>query len=794
LDPLFEELKDEYHNGRLILFVGAGVSAAAGLPSWGQLVEILFERAQARNAEPQVLADVAELMAKQSYIDALTALKDSLGAAEFCSVVERRLDDRLVEEPLVARAIAALAPKLRAVLTTNLDHLLERAFGGKWPTLPRATGDLASREKYILKLHGTLLERDSWVLTREQYDRAMWADAKLAQAFTALFHTHALLFVGYGLADDDFDAILGRVRAFAGEQPPRHYALVAGSGVTSSKRRRVQGAGVRVLTYPNADGNHAELVGLLEGLLKPPAAVSRSSGSLPPTPRVEQSSVSEAPPPISITARSSPAPTLPISLAPPSSLPPSVLPAAPQSSESFPPSARSEVDSTRSPASKTPTATTRRSSRVNTWLIALASAAVAAGSVLAFDGLRARATPAPRTLKVGMTFFPVAANEDHDNPLVKLLNDSMKCEATNAEAPIDVHTEFGSSYDKLVAGLLSGDYAFAIVPPFTFLQCLQGQVPDYAAGRCLDLKLTPAQSALLPECHVLGQRLRSASGMSQLELQSYRPVLVANVQHQDLLIRKEVAALSGDSDRFGEDAVNWEALHGKRVLLGNPLSTSSNLIPRILLAEHGINDVVFEPGNDRAKAIEALRGDDQGEAVAFMADDDFQRGPLASHVRVILLDRHIPFDPIVTCGERPADDVQTRVRVLEKMQRIGLVRLTSNWSYPAFVRYIYTAPVGEVSVPGRPATFTLPQAFADRRGLRTKLHAGQQAKVIRFDVDNPGAEDVISEHTLGMTKIEKVEGDDGKEIKGDRGEVNLSADMTRECAKAHGACHLDSEH
>jgi hypothetical protein len=132
----------------------------------------------------------------------------------------------------VARAIAALAPRLRAVLTTNIDHLLERAFAGRWPTLLRATGYIAQRRGFILKLHGTLLDRSSWVFTREEYDRAIFADPNLHGAFTALFHAVTLLFVGYGLADDDFDLHLGRVRAFSGAQPPRHFALVPADSVT----------------------------------------------------------------------------------------------------------------------------------------------------------------------------------------------------------------------------------------------------------------------------------------------------------------------------------------------------------------------------------------------------------------------------------------------------------------------------------------------------------------------------------------------------------------------------------
>jgi hypothetical protein len=264
-DPALEELREAYEGGNLVIFAGAGISAAAGLPSWKQLVDILLDRAKARGASQAALAEIVEMIDKEQLIEALSALKDCLGGPEFGVTIERHLSDRDRPIPEVARAIASLAPRLRTVLTTNLDHLLERAL--VWPALARATGDIAQRrEKMILKLHGTLLDRSTWVFTRDDYDRAMYADPKLQGAFSALFHSCPLLFVGYGLSDADFDQVLGRVRAFAGDQPPRHFALVAAETVTPHRRSRLERSGIRVITYDNPDGRHGEVVRVLRGL------------------------------------------------------------------------------------------------------------------------------------------------------------------------------------------------------------------------------------------------------------------------------------------------------------------------------------------------------------------------------------------------------------------------------------------------------------------------------------------------------------------------------------------------
>jgi hypothetical protein len=260
-DPALDELRARYRDGDLVLFVGAGVSAAAGLPSWAKLVEQLLARARARGAD---VSEVERLLAKDRYADALTAAADAVSEGDLIAVVKAALDDRTLapEVPEIGRAIASLEPRLRAVLTTNLDHLLERAFQGRWPALHRATGSVGQDKGIILKLHGTLFDPRTWVLTRPQYDRAMYNDPLLADAVASVFRSRTLLFVGYGLADDDFDQVLGRVRALSGGSPPRHYALVLAAQVTPYWRKLREEAGVRIITY----ASHGDVPGMLRWL------------------------------------------------------------------------------------------------------------------------------------------------------------------------------------------------------------------------------------------------------------------------------------------------------------------------------------------------------------------------------------------------------------------------------------------------------------------------------------------------------------------------------------------------
>lgn len=265
-DPLFADLREAYLGEDLLLFAGAGLSTAAGLPSRGRLVELLADRARARGVAAPTLQAIADLIAGEQLLDALAAVKAALGPDDFGAAVEALLDDKGHDAPAVAQAIASLAPCLRGVLTTNLDHLLEKAFKGVWPALTSVTGPALRRRHYILKLHGTLLDRESWVFTRDEHDRAMYADPRLQTALYAVFHGSPILFVGHGLADDDLDQILSQVRVFAGDQPPRRFALVAEETITPQRQTRVESSGVQLIPYANPDGKHGEVVRILDWL------------------------------------------------------------------------------------------------------------------------------------------------------------------------------------------------------------------------------------------------------------------------------------------------------------------------------------------------------------------------------------------------------------------------------------------------------------------------------------------------------------------------------------------------
>lgn len=268
---LLQDLREAYEGGNLIVLAGEGVSAAGGLPTRSQLAKRLRDRLLASNAQPEVLEELDTLIEKGRLVDAFSAAKHALGEVEFGREVRRATDDKGFPEPELAKAIAALKPKLRAVLTPNLDRFLERALGSDWEARSEPTGDLAQEPGYILKLHGTRSNQSSWVFTRDDYDQAMFASPAHQRTFEALFQAYPILFVGHDFDDEDFQWMLAKVRALSGKQPPAHYAFVAEHELRRPYRcRLLKEAGLHLLPYADVDGGQAKVIEILRDLAGPP--------------------------------------------------------------------------------------------------------------------------------------------------------------------------------------------------------------------------------------------------------------------------------------------------------------------------------------------------------------------------------------------------------------------------------------------------------------------------------------------------------------------------------------------
>ena len=199
--------------GQLAIFMGAGVSAGAGLPGWSRLLTEVGASAPS----PVTPADIAKLPDPR---DQAALVARRLGG-------ERQLVDTVVglldrQRYSLQHGLLSSLP-VREFTTTNFDELFELAAQTNdrpLRVLPVAEGAPSTdTDRWLLKLHGTLSEPNSIVLTRSAYLDAPRQRGALFGLVQAMLMTRHMVFVGYGLGDETFHDLVHEVRYARSGQP-----------------------------------------------------------------------------------------------------------------------------------------------------------------------------------------------------------------------------------------------------------------------------------------------------------------------------------------------------------------------------------------------------------------------------------------------------------------------------------------------------------------------------------------------------------------------------------------------
>jgi SIR2-like protein len=190
-------------SGNLVLFIGAGVAKGAGLPLLDELLEALATEARVSNDERRALA--------------------GLDPTDRARIIARRLDDQDLGDAVarlfsrfrhhsISHALLAALP-VEAVVTTNWDVLFEEASAAAGVPVRTVPGHPdAEARRWVLKMHGSIDDPKRIVVTREDYLRYEDQRQALAGIVQALLITRHMLFVGFGLSDDNFHRIMDAVR------------------------------------------------------------------------------------------------------------------------------------------------------------------------------------------------------------------------------------------------------------------------------------------------------------------------------------------------------------------------------------------------------------------------------------------------------------------------------------------------------------------------------------------------------------------------------------------------------
>lgn len=199
---------------RLVIFVGAGVSANSGIPTWNKLVNAFKEELPVRLSQETDALKIAQLY------------KDSRGHKEYMDKVKSiLLHNKVVPNPL-HKSILSLNPC--HIITTNYDDLLEQALLNEYllydiiredKDIPQMTYPNA-----LVKMHGDY-SKDNIVLTESDYYNYK-NNFPLIRAFVqSLFASKLVLFVGFSFSDLNLKMILNELQNILLENMQRAYLL-----------------------------------------------------------------------------------------------------------------------------------------------------------------------------------------------------------------------------------------------------------------------------------------------------------------------------------------------------------------------------------------------------------------------------------------------------------------------------------------------------------------------------------------------------------------------------------------
>ena len=208
-----QELAEIAKTGRLVPFMGAGTSVSAGAPTWADLIKLLAQSAGLSDDERtglltsgmDALDQAAYLRARHDTKLAEASARDGMHLPTFNEEIARLVN--LTRYGLAPALLACL--RTEQAITMNYDTLFETAshdIGDKRTVIPdRAIG---GENKWLLKLHGSVTNPESIVLTRDDYLGYNTSRDALSAVVKANLITHHLLFVGFGLRDDHFHEII----------------------------------------------------------------------------------------------------------------------------------------------------------------------------------------------------------------------------------------------------------------------------------------------------------------------------------------------------------------------------------------------------------------------------------------------------------------------------------------------------------------------------------------------------------------------------------------------------------
>lgn len=196
---------DAINSDSLAVFVGAGVSAIAGLPLWSQLAKDLICECQQKGFysykdKELILERIHDN--KQLITIAYGKLKENGLENDFYRILRECLTLKSSLSDPGRRIFSWLKDTMPLVLTTNADTLLHEYFEPSRISeiVPDSIDEMPLKYGCLVHLHGVIDRENTLVFTTQQYLTKYQLD-QYKEYLRAVFTTKTVLFIGYGMSE-----------------------------------------------------------------------------------------------------------------------------------------------------------------------------------------------------------------------------------------------------------------------------------------------------------------------------------------------------------------------------------------------------------------------------------------------------------------------------------------------------------------------------------------------------------------------------------------------------------------
>ncbi|MEE9339656.1 MAG: SIR2 family protein [Methylococcaceae bacterium] len=219
IDDITNDLRSSLHNGRLVVFIGAGISRSQDYPSWTDLTESMINDC---DLDHNVKKDLSIYLGKRKYEAIAELIKQNSGTF-YKSFLQQKFKPPGNTIGVLYKAIAQIP--FHSFITTNYDRSLELSLGSTdndinsrmadysfdWRNIQQIQETIKYSYRHIFHAHGMWddseqTSAESIILAESDY-KELRRSALYKEYLAYIFKKFTVLFLGFGMQDWEIEWI-----------------------------------------------------------------------------------------------------------------------------------------------------------------------------------------------------------------------------------------------------------------------------------------------------------------------------------------------------------------------------------------------------------------------------------------------------------------------------------------------------------------------------------------------------------------------------------------------------------